>query len=58
MVVYTVVSSSVSGLITAARAVNWIYKQVLTMLNSHAVRSFNLIQLNSKQTQYAWAAKY
>jgi hypothetical protein len=30
-----------NGLITAARAVNRIYKQVLTMLNSHAVQSFN-----------------
>lgn len=50
-----VVNSSV--LITAARAENRIYKQVLTMLNSHAVRSFKRYNPNCKQTcigHHAW----
>ncbi len=38
-----------SALITAARAVNRIYKQVLTMLNSHAVRSLNRYKLQQTQ---------
>ena len=50
-----VVNSGV--LITAARAENRIYKQVLTMLNSHAVRSFKRYIPNCKQTgtgHHAW----